>query len=477
MRTLTEIIVHCSATMKAIPITIGQIGAPQKLIGSAANGYTFAYAPAIIKVGDTYHKYYCSTGTGATAWDIIRHSTSTDLVVWTTPDQVLVPSDPINERSCCDPSIVKFNAGDGDYYYLYYSGNKVNVQTVNFVARAQSPFGPFAKYTERGTWEVNALDPRVIQYPFTSAAESSNVYGLGQPAVVANGNLLCMWFSDTTENISDWKYLIYMSTSTDGLNWQRPIPTGIESVSIDVKYDTANNRFIMFSGEGHHAATPKMMSRVSDNGVHWSDPSPLFDMPAYSHNIGVSGGERGEIQFDKMLFAYGAPIDLGNNASWAAWDLYGQIHDISKAALPFKKLSTAAASEATAGLPATNVVNNTQATLYSSLAFTTSTPNRPIWLAGWWEDGKSTVTKIALKARLINGAAVCFPKKYTLHATSPDNKTWVALGEFTNQPDASGDAIIEIGQRDCHGVLITPTVLSADPYGNHYFQLCGVGVY
>ena len=456
--------------MKAIPITIGQIGSPQKLISSAENGYTFAYAPAIIKVGDTYHKYFCSTGTGLTAWDIIRHSTSLDLVAWTTPDQVLIPSDPINERSCCDPSIVKFNAGDGDYYYLYYSGNKVNVQTVNFVARSASPFGPFAKYTERGTWQVNAPDPKVIQYPIQSTPEGGNVYGLGQPAVVAKGNLLFMWFTDSTENLSVPQYLIYMSTSTDGVNWQRPIPTGVSSVSIDVKYDLTNNRFIMFSGESHHGALPKMTSRVSDDGVHWSDPTVLFDMPAYSHNVGVSGGERGQLQLSKMLFAYGAPVDLVNNSSWASWDLYGQLLDTATA--PYKKSSSAVASESI--FPASNVTDGTPS-IYSSLMFASNVVNRPIFLAAWFEGGVSTISKIVLRARMNGSAPMCFPERYALHVTSPDNASWIPLGEFTNQPDSNGDATITIGSRSTLGVLITPITLRPDSNGNHYFQIAEVG--
>lgn len=456
-------------------MTIGQIGSPQKLIGSAANGYTFAYAPAIIKVGDTYHDYYCSTGTGATAWDVIRHSTSLDLVTWTLPDQVLVPSDAVNERSCCDPSIVKFNAGDGDYYYLFYSGNKVNVQTVNFVARSASPFGPFAKYTERGTWQVNAPDPKVIQYPFHSTPEGSNVYGLGQPAVVAKGNLLYMWFTDTTEDLAAWKHVIYMSTSTDAVNWQRPIPTGVSSASIDVKYDEVADTFVMFAGEDHHGQFPKMTARVSDQGVHWSAPTVLFDMPAYSHNVGVSGGERGQLQLSKMLFAYGAPVGLVNNASWAAWDLYGQLLEPGAATPNYKKLKSAVASEAIGAFPASNVIYGDVRGFYSSFPFPDKAVGRPIYLAGWFESGKSTISKIVLKARMYGSLVMCFPEKYNLYVTSPDNSSWVSLGEFTTQPNASGDATIDIGLRECHGVLVMPSVVGADFNGNHYFQLVGVG--
>jgi hypothetical protein len=55
---------------------------------------------------------------------------------------------------------VRYNAGDGEYYYLFYSGNQANVQTVNFVARSKIPSGSFLKLTKRGTWEDNPPDPK-----------------------------------------------------------------------------------------------------------------------------------------------------------------------------------------------------------------------------------------------------------------------------------------------------------------------------
>ena len=467
----------CSAQIKAISLASTTVGSPQKLIESAINGYTFAYAPSIIKVGNTWHAYFCSSGTSNTSWDYIRHSTSQNLTTWSTPDTLLTPSDPVNERSCCDPSIVKFNAGDGDFYYLFYSGNKVDVQTVNFVARSVSPFGPFAKRTEQGTWQVNAPNPKITHFPFNSALEGSGVYGLGQPAVVVKGNLLYMWFMDNTEK-SDFSTRIYLTTSTDAVNWQRPIPTGVLSNSIDVKFDSTNKNFVMFSGEDHHGSSPKMMSRVSDDGVHWSDPTALFNMPAYSHNIGVSGGERGELQPSPMLYAYGAPLGLINNPSWAAWDLYGNIYSDSPILTPqstYTKLGSAVASEFIPGLSALNITDSDINTFYSSLYFSGANVDRPIHLAGWFNAGKLLITKIVLKARKFNGTVMGFPQRYALYVTSPENTSWISLGEFITQPNASGEAIIDVGQKECHGILIIPITVGADTNGNRYLQLAEVG--
>ena len=440
------------------------------MIGSAENGYSFAYAPSIIKVGAGWHKYYCSSGTSNVAWDVIRYATSTDLINWTTPTQVIAPTDPVNERSCCDPSIVKFKG----YYYLFYSGNKVDVQTVNFVARSTSPAGPFAKYTTRGTWEVNATDPKIIQYPFNANTEGSGAYGLGQPAVVVKGDVLYMWYTDTTEDPTAGQYVVYMSTSTDAVNWQRPIPTCVNAASIDVKYDAPNKRFVMFSGEEHHGSRPKMMSRVSDNGVHWSEPKALFDMPPYSHNVGVSGGEQGELQLDKMLFEYGAPPNLVDNISWASWDLYGQVHDTTtQAPVPFKRMVSAVASEAIPMFPASNVQDGNP-TIYSSNPFPTNAITRPMFIATWFEHGRSNISKVMIKARMNAGVPMCFPARYRVHVTAPDNSAWILVGEVTTQPAADGWASIDVGPRESYGIMIVPRIATPDSNGNHYVQFAEI---
>lgn len=466
----------CAAPIKSDYFTVTGLSNPVRLIDSSAHGYSFGYAPSIIKVGATWHKYFCSAGTSDTAWDIMRHSTSTDLITWTPPVAVLTPSDGINERSCCDPSIVKFNRGDGEYYYLFYSGNKRDIQTVNFVARSAQPQGPFAKYTERGTWEVNAYDPKIIQYPFNAALEGSNVYGRGQPAVIVKDDVLHMWFSDNTETYpASTEGKVYLSTSRDAVTWARPVPTEVASWSIDVKYDVQAKTFIMFSGEAHHGQYPKMMIRVSDNGVHWSEPKSLFDMPNYAHNVGVSGGPQGELIKTPMLFAYGAPTNLQNDISWADWDLYGQYVGASVPTTSnVAPLVTAVATESIPGLSASNVTDGNNDTFYSSNPFASRDVTRPLYVAGWFGGTKKTVSKVLLQARMANGQPMCFPAKYVIHVTSPNNTQWVSLGEFTAQPNAAGVAEVNIGSRECYGVMILPTQLTADSYGNHYFQLSGI---
>jgi beta-xylosidase len=96
-------------------------GQPNKIIDSAKQNFTYAYAPSIIYAEGLWYAYYCSTGAGQEDWDNIRYSTSSDGVRWSSPAKILRASDAVNERATCDPSVVLYDAGDGAYYYLFYT--------------------------------------------------------------------------------------------------------------------------------------------------------------------------------------------------------------------------------------------------------------------------------------------------------------------------------------------------------------------
>src|SRR3989344_1292927 len=318
---------------------------PTELIDSVANGYTWGYAPSIIKVDNTWHMYYCSTGNPG--WDDVRHATSQDGTKWSVPDRILYTSDMINERASCDPSVVYYDAGDGPYYYLFYSGNQKDVQTVNLVARSQYPVGPFSKFTTRGTWEINPPDPKVILSPVHLVPDPAYndfinpiSYGLGQPSVVVHDGVLYQWFTDSTRQYPSvpWGNDIYFATSTDPTVWSTRTQTNVVGASVDVKYDSLSQQFVMF-GVGYTESTGDsiLAIRTSSDGITWSDPTTILygaEMALFSHNPGVSGSRKGELMRDFVLAAYGAPYNLRNYNNWAQWDLYGQtISTLVRAAL------------------------------------------------------------------------------------------------------------------------------------------------
>jgi hypothetical protein len=311
-----------------------------KLIDSARQGFGYAYAPSIVFVDGLWHVYFCSSGTGSSDWDNIRYSTSSDGMHWSPSIRILSASDATNERATCDPSVVRYNAGDGEYYYLFYSGNQANVQTVNFVARSKIPSGSFLKLTKRGTWEDNPPDPKIILSPLNAAPDNSNWYGLGQPSVVAKDGKLYQWYTDTTsEYPASHASRIYLSASSDPGDWPIGQATNVIAASVDVKYDPLTQQFVMVGLGNQHIQGTYLTMRTSKDGITWSDPTtviPAGSMPAFAHNVGVSGTATGNLDRNFVMVAYGAPRDLdpsynndckvaGAPHCWGYWDLYEQL--------------------------------------------------------------------------------------------------------------------------------------------------------
>jgi beta-xylosidase len=320
------------------------VGQPMKIVDAAVQHFTYAYAPSIIYAEGLWYIYYCSNGAGQEDWDNIRYSTSSDGVHWSSPAKILHASDAVNERATCDPSVVRFNSGDGEYYYVFYSGNKTNVQTANFVARSKSPSGPFLKLTRRGIWEGNPPDPKIILSPLHAAPENSNWYGLGQPSLLSKDGKLYQWYTDTTSGYpSNQAPRIYFSVSSDPGNWPTRQATNVIAGSVDVKYDPPTQRFFMFGLGNQHIQRTYLTVRSSKDGVAWSDPAtviPAGSMPAFAHNVGVSGTATGNLDRNFVMVAYGAPYDLDSRYNndckvsgvphcWGYWDLYGQLLKIA----------------------------------------------------------------------------------------------------------------------------------------------------
>jgi hypothetical protein len=304
---------------------------PLQVVNAQNGGFGYAYGPAIIYTQGVYHAYFCSGGSGANDWDDIRHETSPDLVNWSGPSVLLTPT--TLERSNCDPSMVLFDAGDGPYYYLFYSGNITNVQTVNFVARSPSPDGPFLKYTDRGTWEESPPDAHVITWPFKAAADGSNVYGAGESTVVVKNGVLYMWYTDDTNPSVSGAYQ-YLRTSIDAVTWSAPVLTNVSDVSVDVKYNASANEFVMIEATPQLSTSTQLLARTSTDGINWSAPAVLCGsncLPHYSSNPGWSSDDQGHvINLSSVLIGFGAPYGLNSSAeTWGEWDLWGQLYDLS----------------------------------------------------------------------------------------------------------------------------------------------------
>jgi hypothetical protein len=125
--------------------------------------------------------------------------------------------------------------------------------------------------------------------------------------------------------------------------------------------------------------------------------------------------------------------------------------------------------------PASNILNEDPDRTYSSKSFPTSANTRNTYLDAWLLHTPTRVNKLLLSARMVDGKASGFPRKYDIYVTSPNNSKWVFAGHFSNQPDAQGVATIDLGgYYSTYGVQIVPTVLGVDDYGRYYFQMSKV---
>jgi len=326
---------------RAVLLLCGVLSAPSaiaadfigKVIDSSTWGYTYGYGPSIVEENGFLHMFYCSTGSDTqTHWDTIRHSVSEDGYQWSAPTKILEASGGMNERAACDPSIVKFNRGDGDKYYLFYSGNIPGYETVMFVARADYIAGPYKKLTKRNTWEANPGDPKVILYP--KQAVVTPWYGAGQQTVVVRDGRLYSWYSDDTAGYPGARESrIYFSSTTDPTSWPSGQQTNVASASVDVKWDPGSSTFVMYAVEPHHGVDSHLAMRRSADGINWSpvqwNVCDASCFPDYAHNVGVSGTLQGHLLGRSTIVAYGAPYDLNTSCGvcWPNWDLYAHYID------------------------------------------------------------------------------------------------------------------------------------------------------
>lgn len=333
---------------------LGRNGFKNKLIDSSNNNYLYGYGPSIIYHDNRFHMFYCSTGLGidlggGSDWDAIRYSSSEDGVNWTPSRVIMRTSNHPKERCSCDPSVVYFNG----YYYLFYSGNTLDVQTVMFVARSSTIDGEYAKWSDDGTWKINSTQPAAIIspiHPVTDAtARLHPWYGTGQQSVVNVDGTLHSWFTDDTANFpSEQSLRIYYGTSQDGIHWTRTETNVTGTASIDVKYDPKNRLFVMYDLVNGHQESVSIRRLYSKDGTQWGDVDEFCDAsctPDYINNIGISGNREGHLLFPYTIVAFGAPYDLHpgytntnpclNDRCWGRWDIYGGIVKSQGQALEF----------------------------------------------------------------------------------------------------------------------------------------------
>lgn len=312
----------------------------------------FAYGPAIVHTTsppDTIPRFYMFFCMGdyhrAYATDQMGFSTSFDGVEWAQPRVILHVTNNTKgqgEGSTCDPSVVFFQG----YYYLFYSGNLPGLETVVFLARSTSLYGPFKKYCGRtgaGVPRWGEEEPVAIITAINPPVQTG-WYGAGEQSVVVHtspsgAKTLLMWYSDDSRAPSAGRpRRILFRRSANAIDWSAASETNVMATSIDVKFEEATGLLHMYYVAPRELAPGTYVAhRVSNDGIAWGPEEQLCDpyaFPAFAHNIGVSGNPEGHL-LAYSLFGYGGPgvenVDdiFTASANDQPWDLYFHVLDDS----------------------------------------------------------------------------------------------------------------------------------------------------
>lgn len=272
------------------------------------------YGPTIIRDDSgLFHMWWCSVPTGVYTgtWDSIWYAQSEDGLVWTCPREVLGASEgSLDQTAICDPSVVEV---DGTWY-LYYTAINTDVDWSNriFVATADDPRGPWAKYPD------DVHPEPVLEDPSCSGAEDE--YCVGQSTVVYHDGLFWHWYTDTGEGdgAPPSPGVTMLATSTDGFHFD--VQNGGEPVfdhaDTSVKFDDTSGMFLMIYG---NVDDVNLYWTASQDGVTWlgHQDSRRIDVNfnfSENHNPGMAGDHHGHFRSSTFVM-------YGGGTGWGIWDM------------------------------------------------------------------------------------------------------------------------------------------------------------
>jgi len=326
--------------------------------------------------------------------DRILYIRSTDNgKTWSTPTTIIegyrAPNgQQVVSESACTNGIVKY----GDYYYLYFEAWIPETMLIGvFVARSKTIEGKYEIYTENG-WQMTndqnstpfawkpVITPQLMKTPEGLAYAKQHIktasyhpegigntfYGAGLPtARVENGNIV-LTYLDTTRNGTDYdekndvegpKYSsrVQVATTdptvfTDGISysgWEEGRWSEAQAVYFpEIKQYLLFERSLPEQGQTQETYKPKILMRVSSDGIHWSPQRVIADWPSslkvQTNNLIGGGGIRvltdnkgqGDLADLRLLFqgdfnfegtgAYRDQIyEFKANLSFTSWDNTG----------------------------------------------------------------------------------------------------------------------------------------------------------
>ena len=300
-------------TSKVADLTILDEGYDIYQLPGNGNG-GWRYGPSYIYYGDGRVDAYFASGGDSGEWDRITHRSSTDDGKTWGPEKIVVYPTPgsMDGHSCCDPDVVYF---DG-YYYLGYTSTLNDGGYCNnvFVARSESPDGPFEKWNGSG-WGGS---PAPIFY----FEQSYGYWGIGEPSMIELNGTLYIYYTYATPMQS---FIMLATADATSENWPATLQhhgavMEKKSDSVCVKYVEDWGKFITVTREDvegngncvvvYESVDGKSFTLV--DAVRENTCSGMFSM-------GLSSRPNGHIRLSedadrlRLSYAYG-------ESGWAAWN-------------------------------------------------------------------------------------------------------------------------------------------------------------
>jgi len=289
------------------------------------DGYAYRYGPSIMLNDDgTMDVWFASPGgpdpSGVNQWDWIRYKHSADGgKTWGEEEVVLKATGNSRDRySVCDPGVIKI----GSKYYLGVTAvdNEPGMCNEVFVARGDSPTGPFEKWNGSG-WGGNP-------YPIVIFREPKDAWGAGEPSFVVRDNTLFIYYTILSHD-AEGKQIQQTHVATavaNDPNWPAtikhhgPVFDRLDNEdSTDVKFVDAAGRFLAIGTASRFTADSFIAKRESADGFHWTAPEKITaNLVPWLHNCGISGGPDGHLDIRQQNYL-GYAYSKEGGVNWGFW--------------------------------------------------------------------------------------------------------------------------------------------------------------
>ncbi|MBQ3507799.1 MAG: hypothetical protein IJA91_04540 [Clostridia bacterium] len=283
-----------------------------QLPGNGNGGWR--YGPSYIYYGDGRVDAYFASGGDSGEWDRITHRSSTDDGATWGPEKIVVYPTPgsMDGHSCCDPDVVYF---DG-YYYLGYTSTLNDGGYCNnvFVARSESPDGPFEKWNGSGWGGAPA--------PIFYFEQSYGYWGIGEPSMIELNGTLYIYYTYATPMKS---FIMLATADATNENWPSTLQhhgavMEKKSDSVCVKFVEDWGKFILVTREDVEGNGNCVVVYESVDGKSFTLVDAVRENTCPGmFSMGLSSRKNGHIRLSedadclRLAYAYG-------DSGWAAWN-------------------------------------------------------------------------------------------------------------------------------------------------------------